>query len=66
VPVTVVKARRRPAKRAERVRRHPDLRDKVVAASGAIEVELSGARIVLHGPVSEASLATVLRALARR
>jgi transposase len=66
VPVTVIKSRRRPATRPARVRRQPDLRTKATAVAGAIEVELAGARIVVHGAVSEANLAAVLRALARR
>ena len=33
---------------------------------GAIEIELPGARIYLHGGVSEANLRAVLRALAKR
>jgi transposase len=60
VPVTVVKKTRRRAKPAGRSRA------KTLPAAGAIEVELQGARIFLHGAVSEANLAIVLRAVARR
>jgi transposase len=60
VPVTVAKAKRRRKKIV--VRR----RAKAAPAAGAIEVELSGARIFLHGAVSEANLAIVLRALGRK
>ncbi len=60
VPVTVVKEKRRRLKRAALSR------GKAVPPAGAIEVELSGARIFLHGAVSEVNLAIVLRALARR
>jgi transposase len=60
VPVKVVKARRALARRTARSR------TKATPATGAIQVELAGARIFLHGAVSEANLAIVLRALARR
>jgi len=60
IPVTVVKEKSRRVKRAVRARA------RAVPAAGAIEVELLGARIFLHGTVSEANLAIVLRALARR
>lgn len=60
VPVKVVKGRRARAKRAARPR------VKATPATGAIQIELAGARIFLHGVVSETNLAIVLRALARR
>jgi len=60
VPVTVVRERKRRLKRTTRPRA------KALTPAGAIEVELPGARIFLHGAVSEANLAIVLRALARR
>jgi transposase len=60
VPVTVVKPKR------ARVRRAAKPRVKATPAAGTIEIELAGARIFLHGAVSEADLASTLRALARR
>jgi transposase len=60
IPVTVVNAKTRPKKTTARPRA------KAVPAAGAIEVELSGARIFLHGTVSEANQAIVLRALGRK
>lgn len=60
VPVTVVKGK----KRAERGSARP--RAGTTSAPGAIEVEVAGARIFLHGAVSEANLSIVLRALARK
>lgn len=60
VPVTMVKEKKRRVKRTARPQ------PKAVPAAGAIEVELPGARIFLHGAVSEANLAIVLRALGRR
>jgi len=60
VPVTLV----RPAKRQARSVAHA--RAKATQDAGAIEVEIAGARIFLHGTVSETNLAVVLRALARR
>jgi len=60
VPVTVIKEKKR------RVKRTPRPRARAVTTPGAIEVELSGARIFLHGAVSETNLAIVLRALGRR
>ena len=59
VPVRVVKAKRKPAKRAA-------ARPTPAEPAGAIEIEISGARIFLHGTVSEANLAAVLRAIASR
>jgi hypothetical protein len=38
----------------------------VTPATGAIQIELGGARIFLHGAVSETNLAIVLRTLSRR
>jgi transposase len=60
VAVKVVKAGR------TRVRRAARPRVKATPATGAIQIELAGARIFLHGTVSETNLAIVLRALARR
>ena len=60
VPVKVVKARRRATRRAR------PKRAERASIAGAIELEVSGARIILHGAVSETNLAAVLRALARR
>ena len=60
VPVTVVK----PGKR--RTRTEAQGRVKPTPEVGAIEVEIAGARIFLHGTVSETNLAMVLRALAGR
>ena len=60
VPVRVVKETKRRAKKTARAR------GKAVPAAGAIEVELPGARVFLHGTVSETNLAIVLRALAHR
>jgi transposase len=61
VPVAVVRTKkRRLAKRPRRARSKP------TPAAGAIEIEMAGARILLHGAVSEANLSAVLRALARK
>jgi transposase-like protein len=60
VPVTVVRQKKRRVKRAARPCAKP------TPATGAIQIELAGARIFLHGVVSETNLAIVLRALARR
>jgi transposase len=60
VPVKVVKARRARVSRATRPRA------RAMPATGAIQIELAGARIFLHGAVSETNLAIVLRALPRR
>ena len=60
VPVTVVKSKR------HRVKRTTNRRSRATPVAGAIEIEMPGARIFLHGAVSEANLAAVLRALARR
>jgi transposase len=59
VPVAVVEAKGKAVKRTQRPRA------KAVAATGYIEIEIAGARLYLRGPVSEASLATVLRVLGR-
>jgi transposase len=61
VPVTVVKAARRKVRRPV-----AKPRAKATSAAGTIEIEVPGARIYLHGPISEADLASTLRALARR
>jgi transposase len=67
VPVTVVKSKCRQAKRVTRVKRQPDFRGKATAAgSGAIELEVAGARIFLHGAVSETNLGAVLRVLGHK
>jgi transposase-like protein len=64
VPVRVVK---RPRRTAVRVKRQADLRRVApVVAGGAIDLEIAGVRIILHGAVNETNLAVVLRALARR
>jgi len=47
-------------------RRATVARGAAVRSPGAIEIEVSGARIYLHGSVSEANLQAVLRALAKR
>jgi transposase len=60
VPVTVVREKKRREERTARPQA------KVVPTAGAIEIELAGARIFLHGAVSEVNLAIVLRALAGR
>ena len=62
VPVTVIKAKRRRARRPEPGR----VRAQATSAAGTIEIEMPGARIYLHGTVSESDLASTLRALARR
>jgi len=41
-------------------------RSAAVRSPGAIEIELAGARVYLHGSISEANLQAVLRALAKR
>jgi len=60
LPVTVVKAK------PKRARRGDGTRAAAAASAGAIEIELPGARIYLHGTVSEARLEAVLKVLARR
>ena len=60
VPVTVFKEKKR------RVKPAAPSRAKAMPTASAIEVELPGARIFLHGAVSEVNLAIVLQALARR
>ncbi len=60
LPVTVVKPK------PKRARRGDGTRLAAAAGAGAIEIELPGARIYLHGTVSEARLEAVLKALARR
>ena len=60
LPVTVVKPKPKRAGRASRTRAAS------ASSVGAIEIELPGARIYLHGTVSEAKLEAVLKALARR
>jgi transposase len=59
LPVTVVKPK-------PRVRRDSGTRAASASSAGAIEIELPGARVFLHGSVSEARLEAVLKALARR
>jgi transposase len=64
LPVTVAKPalkRKRENRRRSTLERKPATR-----VTGAIEIELSGARIYLHGTVSDADLQVVLKALARR
>ena len=60
LPVTVVKPKPKRAGRASRTRAAS------ASSVGAIEIELPGVRIYLHGTVSEAKLEAVLKALARR
>ena len=60
LPVTVVKSK------PKRVRRANGMRATAASGAGAIEIELPGARIYLHGTVSETRLEAVLKALARR
>jgi len=60
VPVTVVKPEKRPT------RTEAQGRLKATPEVGAIEVEIAGSRIFLHGTLSETNLAMVLRALAGR
>jgi transposase-like protein len=62
VPVTVVKTKRRRVRTAKVTKP----RAKAAPASGTIEIEVPGARIYLHGAVSESDLASTLRALARK
>jgi len=62
VPVTVIKATRRKARRRPQAKP----RTKATPVAGTIEIEVAGARIYLHGAVSESNLASTLRALARR
>jgi transposase len=52
-------------KRAYR-RRSTSARKPAAKVAGTIEIELSGARIYLHGTVSESNLASTLRALGRK
>jgi transposase len=69
LPVTVVATRpKRKGKTESRIRRrkNPVASNATTGSSGAIEIELAGARIYLHGVVSESNLMTVLKALARR
>ena len=47
-------------------RRSTVARSAAVRSPGSIEIELAGARIYLHGSVSEANLRAALRALAKR
>ena len=60
VPVTVVKPEKR------RTRTKAQGRVKATPEVGAIEVEIAGARIFLHGTVSKTNLTMVPRALAGR
>jgi transposase len=62
VPVTVVKTRSLRGMIAKATR--PAGKTKTTA--GTIEIEVAGARIYLHGAVSESDLASTLRALARK
>jgi transposase len=64
LPVTVSKPT--PKRKREYRRRSSSARKAVTRVPGAIEIELTGARIYLHGTVSEADLQVVLKALARR
>jgi transposase len=60
LPVTVVKPKPKRARRASGTHAAP------ASSAGAIEIEVPGARIYLHGTVSEARLEAVLKVLARR
>jgi len=60
LPVTVVKPK------PKRARRASGTHAASASSAGAIEIEVPGARIYLHGTVSEARLEAVLKALARR
>jgi|SRR6267154_6405271 len=60
LPVTVVKPK------PKRTRRASGTHTASTSSAGAIEIELPGARIYLHGSVSEVRLEAVLKALARR
>ncbi len=62
VPVTVVKTRRQRVKVAKSTKRA----GKAKPTTGMIEIEVCGARIYLHGAVSESDLGSTLRALARK
>ena len=64
LPVTVTKPSPK-HKRAYRRRAKPAGKP-VARVAGTIEIELPGARIYLHGTVSESDLAITLRALARK
>ncbi|SPE21333.1 transposase [Burkholderiales bacterium] len=68
VPVTVVQPTPKPETQAKRKRRRRSTAatDAAHRTAGAIEIELAGARIYLHGAISEANLQIVLKALARR
>lgn len=61
LPVTVVAAIDRPASMAP----PPPGSPPRTASTGTIETDINGARVRLRGAVDEASLRTVLRALAR-
>ena len=60
LPVTLVKPK------AKRTRRGGGTHAAPASSAGAIEIEVPGARIYLHGTVSEARLEAVLKVLARR
>jgi transposase len=62
VPVTVIKTNRRRVKAAKATKPH----GKSTLPAGTIEIEVPGARIYVHGAVSESDLASTLRALASR
>jgi transposase len=64
LPVTVAKPAPK-RKRAYRRRAKP-AGNPAARVAGTIEIELPGARIYLHGTVSESDLASTLRALARK
>jgi len=69
LPVTVARPQRPKADsqpKRKYHRRSTAARSAAVRSPGAIEIEVSGARIYLHGSVSEANLQVVLRALAKR
>lgn len=66
LPVTVVEPAGAGAGKAKRkyTRQLARADGKALRSPGAIEIELAGARIYLHGSVSEANLQAVLKALA--
>jgi transposase len=68
LPVAVIEPAPEAKTRAKRRnrRRSTAARDVISGTAGAIEIELAGARIYLHGAVSDANLQIVLKALARR
>jgi len=68
LPVTVIEPAPEPNSKPKRKyqRRATAARDAKDRTPGTLEIELNGARIYLHGTVSEANLQAVLKALAHR